>query len=236
VSVEDTKVELLRPHRIVMTGEQSSYSDKLSAALAALGNPVLRRELQERSAVTELDEAESEVVVVVGGDERWEALQLIGVIRHEGQLPVVAAVEGADVDWTVAAIAAGACGAIIGSGVESLRTALQVACSHFAELRSLEQALERRAVIERAKGVLMATHGIGGDDAYALLRDHSRRANRKLVKIADAIVQSHVLLRKQHGEDASRLPGKHPLDHHPVQTRPRVELLHHSDAVDFHQT
>jgi response regulator NasT len=189
--------ERLRPQRIVLTGGPSPYCSRLSASLLALGNPVLTRELQPASAVSELDEARSELVVVVDGNDRSEALRLIGVIRHEGRLPVLAATERGDIEWTAAAVAAGACGAIIGSGLEGLRAALHVACEHFVELRRLEQALERRAVIERAKGVLMATHGIKGEDAYVLLRNHSKRTSQQLVKIADAILQSHGLLKKQ---------------------------------------
>ena len=216
---------LLQPHRIVLTGEPSPYCNRLSASLLALGNPVLRRELRAASAVRELGEAGPELVVVVAGNERSETLRLIGVIRHEGQLPVVAAIERGDIEWTAAAVAAGASGAIIGSGLESLRAALHVAFEHFDELRRLEQALERRAVIERAKGVLMATHGIRGEDAYLLLRDHSRRTSRKLVKIADAILQSHVLLGKQRRSDGPE-PAAPPDAASPRELRP---LLHAAD-------
>jgi response regulator NasT len=220
--------ELFQPHRIVLTGEPSPYCNRLSASLLALGNPVLRRELRAANAVSELGEAGPELVVVVAGNERSETLEtlrLIGVIRHEGRLPVVAAIERGDIEWTAAAVAAGASGAIIGSGLESLRAALHVAFEHFDELRRLEQALERRAVIERAKGVLMATHGIRGEDAYLLLRDHSRRTSRKLVKIADAILQSHVLLGKQRRPDAPEPAAPHDAGH-PGELRP---LLHTRD-------
>jgi len=219
------KQELFQPHRILLTGEPSPYCNRLSASLLTLGNPVLVRDLQAENAVHELGEAGPELVVVTAGNDRPETLRLIGVIRHEGQLPVVAAIERGDIEWTAAAVAAGASGAIIGSGLESLRAALHVAFEHFDELRRLEQALERRAVIERAKGVLMATHGIRGEDAYLLLRDHSRRTSRKLVKIADAILQSHVLLGKQRRSDAPERPV--PQDAaSPRELRP---LLHAAD-------
>jgi AmiR/NasT family two-component response regulator len=185
------------PRRIVVTGERSPYSERLFASLEALGNVVFERELQPSNAASELGDVDSELVVVVAGADRSLALGLIGAVRHEGRLPVVAAIERDDIEWTVAAVAAGASAAVIGSGLESLRAAVHAACERFAELRSLEQAFERRAVIERAKGVLMAIHGIGGEDAYILLRDHSRRTNRKLVMIAEAILKSHVLLGRQ---------------------------------------
>ena len=167
---------------------------------------MVKRDLDPRSAVSELDEDGPELVVVVAGDDREEALRLIGFVRHERQLPVVAAIEHADIEWTVAAVSAGACGAVIGAGPESVRAAVHAACEHFAELRRLEEALERRAVIERAKGVLMATRGIGGEDAYILLRDHSRRTNQKpsgsrmgsFGAMCSSGSSAHARLRKRH--------------------------------------
>lgn len=44
----------------------------------------------------------------------------------------------------------------------------------------LRVALESRAVIDQAKGVLMVVHGITADDAFRLLIDRSQRENVKL--------------------------------------------------------
>ena len=49
-------------------------------------------------------------------------------------------------------------------------------------------------VIEQAKGILMARHVIDADRAFELLRDHSQHNGHKLVDVAQAIVDSHLLL------------------------------------------
>jgi response regulator NasT len=185
------------PRRIVVAGEPCPYSDELSSALVRLGNLVLFRELRPESAAGTLELIAPELVVVVAGTDRGPALQLIGAARHAGRLPVVAAIERPDAEWTVSAVAAGASAAVVGRSLETLRAAVHAACERFDELRRLEAAFERRAVIERAKGVLMATRGIAGEDAFALLRDHSRRTNCKLVEVADAVLKSHQLLGRQ---------------------------------------
>jgi response regulator NasT len=66
----------------------------------------------------------------------------------------------------------------------------------FAEFHDLEGAFGRRALIERAKGILMERHAIDETAAFELLRDQSRRANRKLVDLAGAVVDGHRLLPK----------------------------------------
>ena len=49
-------------------------------------------------------------------------------------------------------------------------------------------------MIEQAKGILMARHAINADRAFEMLRDHSQHNGRKLVDVAQAIVESHLLL------------------------------------------
>jgi AmiR/NasT family two-component response regulator len=56
----------------------------------------------------------------------------------------------------------------------------------------LSEALSSRAVIERAKGALMATHGIDEEQAFALLRERSQRSNRKLRDVAADVLRPRV--------------------------------------------
>jgi AmiR/NasT family two-component response regulator len=67
----------------------------------------------------------------------------------------------------------------------------------FAEYHELEGAFGRRALTERAKGILMERHAIDEASAFELLREHSRTGNRKLIDLATAVVDGHRLLPKQ---------------------------------------
>jgi GAF domain-containing protein len=86
---------------------------------------------------------------------------------------------------------------------ESLEAALEVAevvaiavanATAHAELgeqaRHMRAAMQSRAVIEQAKGVLMAQRRIDAEQAFEVLRDASQRYNRKLRDIAAGIVAS----------------------------------------------
>jgi GAF domain-containing protein len=53
----------------------------------------------------------------------------------------------------------------------------------------LQEAMDSRAVIEQAKGVLMAEQGCTAEDAFTLLRAASQRENVKLRDIAQRIVE-----------------------------------------------
>jgi GAF domain-containing protein len=56
--------------------------------------------------------------------------------------------------------------------------------------RNMRLAMDSRAVIEQAKGVLMAQRHIDADQAFEVLRDASQRYNRKLRDLAAGIVAS----------------------------------------------
>ena len=58
------------------------------------------------------------------------------------------------------------------------------------QAHNMRVAMESRAVIEQAKGVLMAQRGVTADEAFDMLRDASQRYNRKLRDIAVGIVES----------------------------------------------
>jgi len=58
------------------------------------------------------------------------------------------------------------------------------------QARHMRLAMESRAVIEQAKGVLMAQRHVDADQAFDVLRDASQRYNRKLRDIAAGIVAS----------------------------------------------
>lgn len=54
--------------------------------------------------------------------------------------------------------------------------------------RQMEEAMASRAVIEQAKGILMARERCSGEDAFELLRRASQRSNTKLRELAQQVV------------------------------------------------
>jgi AmiR/NasT family two-component response regulator len=55
---------------------------------------------------------------------------------------------------------------------------------------NLQTALESRAVIEQAKGILMERHNLTADQAFQLLARVSQTTNRKLRHVADDLVST----------------------------------------------
>lgn len=78
-----------------------------------------------------------------------------------------------------------------GSGFQAHREVLLVSESVLpnSDDAILQDLLEVRALIEQAKGILMATYRCGPDEAFDLLRKASQRANVKLHVIAERLVE-----------------------------------------------
>lgn len=85
-----------------------------------------------------------------------------------------------------------------------LGPAIAVAMTRFNEWRDvrgevheLEQKLEDRKLIERAKGLLMDARGLAEADAYRLLQKESQNRNQPMVEIARSILMTDSLLRDE---------------------------------------
>lgn len=80
--------------------------------------------------------------------------------------------------------------------LDLLTTAVSRAVGDFARFKSqrdvaesIQRALEHRAPIEQAKGMLMAIHGIDADEAFDLLRKQSQEMNVRLRTVAANFVE-----------------------------------------------
>jgi hypothetical protein len=81
-----------------------------------------------------------------------------------------------------------------------------------AQVEQLQQRLNDRIIIERAKGVLVQRLGIGEEEAYKRLRVLSRRQRRQIREIAQSLLDTQALLLPPTNGFAGPdlLPGEHP--------------------------
>jgi response regulator NasT len=117
--------------------------------------------------------------------------------RHESACPVIALIHAPDPEFVKEASKRGVFAYITDADAKDWQSSIDIVLRRFTEYHDLEGAFGRRAVTERAKGILMERHSIDEPAAFELLRQHSRSANRKLVDVASAVVDGHRLLPKE---------------------------------------
>jgi response regulator NasT len=137
----------------------------------------------------------ADVALVIVGDNSGEALGSIRAIVSEATCPVIAILDVEDRDFVDRAARLGIFAHIAHQAdLAELASSIDIALRRSAEYHALEGAFGRRAVTERAKGVLMERHGIDEQHAFEMLRDHARRTNRKVVDVAEAVLAARALL------------------------------------------
>jgi response regulator NasT len=169
----------------------------LASVVVGLGHEVIAREI-DVEAVGGVAAREHPDVALVGlGLSSQHALDLIEQIVRESACPVIALLTAEEPGYVREAAKRGVFAYIVDTTPEELQSAIDITLQRFTEYHNLQGAFGRRAVIEQAKGILMARNGVDGDRAFRMLRDHSQKSGQKLADVAAAIVDSHLLLLPQ---------------------------------------
>ncbi|MGZ4200961.1 MAG: ANTAR domain-containing response regulator [Thermoleophilaceae bacterium] len=187
--------------RVLVADEDHEALDHMSRLLGGLGHTVVARAVGVDEVSVQIKEDEPEVALVKLHDDDEHALELIDEIVEESSCPVIALMEVPEPDFISRAAERGIFAYVQPVTAETVQGALEVAVRRYddverlnEEVQQLHGALDRRAVIERAKGILMERHGIDDRQAFELLRSHARANNRKLVEVARAVGDGHLLL------------------------------------------
>jgi AmiR/NasT family two-component response regulator len=180
--------------RILIANELAERLELVSSIVVAMGHTVIARELNvdEVGAVTR--EERPDVALVGLGADPKHALDHISRIVREAACPVIALLHNDDPEFVNEAAKRGVFAYITNGDPAQLQSAIDIVLRRFAEYHNLEGAFGRRAVIERAKGILMERHMLSDQRAFELLRDHSQRTGRKVFDVAQAVLESHTLL------------------------------------------
>ncbi|WP_249020221.1 ANTAR domain-containing response regulator [Conexibacter sp. S30A1] len=128
------------------------------------------------------------------GASSQHALDLIDKIVHEAACPVIVLLHEPDPLFVREASKRGVFAHISDDDVEDWQSSIDIVLRRFAEYQDLQGAFGRRALIERAKGILMERHSVDEATAFEMLRERSRVDNRKLVDLCAAVVDGHRLL------------------------------------------
>ncbi len=182
--------------RVLIANERKDRLALVAPIVVALGHEVIAREIEVADVGPVTARERPDVALVGLGESSQHALELIDKIVREAACPVIVLLHAPDPRFVKEASKRGVFAHISDSDVEDWQSSIDIVLRRFAEYQDLEGAFGRRALIERAKGILMERHSVNEDRAFEMLRENSRSANRKLVDLAAAVVDGHRLLPK----------------------------------------
>ena len=198
-----TKMSETRHLRVLIADEDKDALHSLADVLEGLGHEVAPYVVSVSEAVELISTEDPDLAIVVVHQDDDHALALIAESVEYASGPVIAQTRDGDVEFVARAAERGISAWIESTSPESVQGAIEVALRRYEETERLEEkvgqlesALERRAVIERAKGILMERHGVPERDAFDLMRDHARSQSRRVVDVALSVTEGHALLPK----------------------------------------
>ena len=148
------------PLRVLIANERRDRLELLAAVVAGLGHEVIAREIDVKEVGPVTAREHPDVALVGLGLSSDHALELIAEIVHTSTCPVIALLSARDPAYIHEAARRGVFAYIVDADAEELQSAIDITLQRFAEYQNLQGAFGRRAVIEQAKGILMACHAV----------------------------------------------------------------------------
>lgn len=188
-----------RPTRIVIADDESIIRMDLREMLTHLGYEVVGEAGDGQTAVGLAHQLRPDLVVLDIKMPALDGIEASELLTKERIAPVVLLTAYSEQHLIERAKTAGVSGYLVKPFRESeLMPVIELALARFRDVQSLEQkvddlrdSLETRKLIERAKGVLMETHGLKESDAFNRIRRTSMDSRKSMREVAEAILLSH---------------------------------------------
>jgi AmiR/NasT family two-component response regulator len=187
--------------RVLVADEDRAALDRLAAMLHELGHDVCAYAVRVAEVSDLVVEDDPDVSIVVLHRDDDHALALIDEVCSYASGPVIALTQDEDPEFVARAAECGIASYGRPESPPAVQSAIELAMRRHLELEQLEEkvgqlegALQRRAVIERAKGILMERHGLDDAAAFERLRRHARGVSRRVVDVAHELAEGRLEL------------------------------------------
>lgn len=193
--------------RVLLADERRDALEGLSKVVESLGHDVTPYAISVGEAADLIIREEPNVACVMLHDDDEHALSLISEVVEAGNTPVIAVLRQENATFVARAIDHGVAAYIHTASPTVVQGAFELAVRRHretaqlsAKVAQLQTALDRRTIIERAKGILMERHAIDDRQAFALLRMHARSHREAVIEVALAVAEDGALLTDGEGE------------------------------------
>jgi len=173
----------------------------LREMLTNLGYLVIGEVGDGRSAVNLARELRPDIVImdIKFEGEGFDGIDAARMLTEERIAPVLLLTAYSQRELVMRAREAGVVGYLVKPFREAdLVPAVEVALARFAEFRTVEeqvgdlqQALETRKFVDRAKGILMDSQGLSEAEAFRRIQKMSMNTRKPMKDVAEAIILAH---------------------------------------------
>jgi two-component system, response regulator PdtaR len=182
--------------RVLLADDESIIRLDLRETLRKMGHEVIGEAGDGRRAVELARQLKPDLVILDIKMPEMDGIDAAKVISTEKIAPVVLVTAYSQIDLVHRAQDAGVFGYVVKPFKESdLLPAVGIATARFREYleisqqaASLQEALDSRKLVERAKGLLMQKHSLTEQEAFRRIQVQSMNTRRSMKEIAEAII------------------------------------------------
>jgi AmiR/NasT family two-component response regulator len=185
--------------RVIIADDESLIRMDLREMLTNLGYLVVGEAGDGRSAVNLAREVRPDIIIMDIRMPDMDGIEAARILTQEQVAPVLLLSAYSQQDLVQRARQAGVAGYLVKPFRESdLTPAIEVVLARYSEFRTLERelhdvqdALETRKLVDRAKGILMDTQGLNESDAFRRIQKMSMNNRKSMRSVAEAIILAH---------------------------------------------
>lgn len=186
----------MQPYRIVIADDESIIRLDLKKVLEDAGHTVVAEAADGETALSLVRNLKPDVAILDIKMPVMDGLDAAKKITEEAIAPVLLLTAYSEGDLIDRAKEAGVYGYLVKPFQETdLRPAIEVAVARFeqmkalnAQVTSLEDKLETRKIVERAKGILMDKFSMQEAEAFRRIQTQSMNTRKSMREIAEAII------------------------------------------------
>lgn len=185
--------------RILVADDEPLIRLDLREMLATLGYDVVGEASDGATAVKLARETHPDLVIMDIQMPELDGLEAARILTAENIAPVLLLTAYSQKELVERAQQAGVVGYLVKPFRDSdIQPAVEVALARFEEfravreqVRTLEESLETRKIVDRAKGVLMDTQSLKEADAFRRIQKLSMDSRKSMREVAEAILLAH---------------------------------------------
>ena len=174
----------------------------LNDGLKAAGYDVAEVAMSPSALLDRVATLQPDVIIIDSDSPTRDTLEQLSFVNARQPRPIVLFTEDRGNATIQAALKAGVSAYIVaGMQPDRLQPILDVAVARFEqdralrdELRDTQERLAERKLIERAKGLVMKQKNVGEEEAYRVMRKLAMDRSRKLLEIAQQIIDVSELM------------------------------------------
>jgi response regulator NasT len=174
--------------RVLVADEDRGQLEPVGRALEELGHEVIALAVEPAETARATHEHRPDLAIVALHEDKEHALELIGQIVDEAACPVCLLAKQPSREFLSEAARRGVFAHLDSTDPTELSGGIDIAVERFRQFRDLLGAFDRRARIERAKGLLMERHGISAEAAFERLRGHARDTRRPIMRVVEDLL------------------------------------------------